>query len=40
MLESDNKVIRVADHDTLALCLSLSPRVDPEIKDVVQKDVG
>ena len=40
MFEADNKVIRIADHNTLALRVSLSPRVDPEIKDVVQKNVG
>jgi len=40
MLETDDKVVRVANHDAMPSRMVFAPPVDPEIEHVVEKDVG
>jgi inosine-uridine nucleoside N-ribohydrolase len=39
MLEADNDVVGVPDHDHVARGLALSPALRPEIEDIVEVDV-
>ena len=39
VLEADDRIIRVADHDHVSGSLAASPLVDPQIEYVVQVDV-
>jgi hypothetical protein len=39
MLETDHEVVRVSEDDTIACRMTLSPLVDPQIENVVQKHI-
>jgi len=39
MLETDHKIIRIANCDAITLRMLLSPRVDPQIENVVQEHI-
>ena len=39
VLESQHTVVRVADHNHITGCVSSSPLIDPDVKDMVQVEI-